>query len=296
MVGHADQVRVRPGAGAGRAPGTGRRSALTDKGIARVAEIVAAVREAVGWDVSLCIDHFGHGYLTANEVIRLGDALEPYGLAWMEDPMPWWDVDGHKQVTDAIERAHRRRRGHLPVGWLPRVDREARRRHHPPRPADLGRHAGDQEDRRLRRALRHAHRAALRRLAHRASWPTCTAPRPSRALSRWSTTASTCPSGTAWSPAWTIRCMEDGYVDGAGEAGPGRGPELRGHRGQPALPAASSSRPTSGTRPSWASGSRTGAGIGNTGFCARKRHERMPSHGEIRSPERGVWPIADALY
>ncbi len=85
-----------------RAPGTGRGSKVTERGIVRMAEVVAAVRKAAGWDVSLCIDHFGHGYLTAKEVIRLGRALEPYGLAWMEDPMPWWDIDGHRRVTEAI--------------------------------------------------------------------------------------------------------------------------------------------------------------------------------------------------
>jgi L-alanine-DL-glutamate epimerase-like enolase superfamily enzyme len=85
-----------------RAPGAGPVLHVTDKGIARLAEIVAAVREAAGWDVALCIDHFGHGMLTVKEVIRLGRALEPYGLAWMEDPAPWWDVDAHKQVTDAV--------------------------------------------------------------------------------------------------------------------------------------------------------------------------------------------------
>ncbi len=85
-----------------RAPGTGRGSLVTDAGIVRMAEVVAAVREAVGWDVSLCIDHFGHGMMTAKEVIRLGHALEPFGLAWMEDPMPWWDIEGHREVTAAI--------------------------------------------------------------------------------------------------------------------------------------------------------------------------------------------------
>ncbi|MFO7695926.1 MAG: mandelate racemase/muconate lactonizing enzyme family protein [Anaerolineae bacterium] len=86
----------------GQAPGTGMGSKLTDTGLARMVEIVAAVREAVGWGVSLCIDHFGHGYLTAKEVIRLANALEPYGLAWIEDPMPWWDIEGHRMVTRAI--------------------------------------------------------------------------------------------------------------------------------------------------------------------------------------------------
>jgi L-alanine-DL-glutamate epimerase-like enolase superfamily enzyme len=41
--------------------------------------------------------------MTVKEVIRLGKALEPYGLAWIEDPVPWWDADAHKQVTDAIQ-------------------------------------------------------------------------------------------------------------------------------------------------------------------------------------------------
>jgi len=85
-----------------RAPGAGFGSRVTDAGVERMREIVAAVRQAVGWDISLCIDHFGHGNMTAKEVIRLGKALEPYGLAWMEDPMPWWDIEGHKEVTDAI--------------------------------------------------------------------------------------------------------------------------------------------------------------------------------------------------
>lgn len=84
------------------APGTGQGTKLNEAGIGHMADVVAAVREAVGWDISLCTDHFGHGMMTAKEVIRLGHAVEPYGLAWLEDPMPWWDIAGHKQVTDAI--------------------------------------------------------------------------------------------------------------------------------------------------------------------------------------------------
>ena len=84
------------------APGTGTGVHVTDKGIARMAEVVAAVRAAVGWEISLCIDHYGHGMLTSKEVIKLGRALEPYGLAWMEDPVQWWDWAGHKEVRDAV--------------------------------------------------------------------------------------------------------------------------------------------------------------------------------------------------
>jgi L-alanine-DL-glutamate epimerase-like enolase superfamily enzyme len=82
------------------ARGTAVGTQLTEKGIARFVEIVSAVREAVGWDMPLAIDHFGP--LTVKDGIRLGRALEPYSLAWMEDIIPWWDVEGNLQVTRAI--------------------------------------------------------------------------------------------------------------------------------------------------------------------------------------------------
>jgi L-alanine-DL-glutamate epimerase-like enolase superfamily enzyme len=73
---------------------------LTDKGIARFVEIVAEVRRIVGWDIPLAVDHFGP--ISVKDGIRLGKALEPYGLAWMEDIMPWQDVEANLQVTRAI--------------------------------------------------------------------------------------------------------------------------------------------------------------------------------------------------
>ncbi|GAB5374196.1 MAG: mandelate racemase/muconate lactonizing enzyme family protein [Acuticoccus sp.] len=85
-----------------RAPAAGRGIKLTERGIAAAAEAVAAVREAVGGDTQLCVDHFGEGYLMADEVIRFGKALEPYDLAWMEDPVPIMDIKGHKKVADAL--------------------------------------------------------------------------------------------------------------------------------------------------------------------------------------------------
>lgn len=75
-------------------------SQLTDRGIGRLSEIVGAVREAVGWDLSLAVDHFGP--ITVKDGVRLGRALEPYGLSWMEDILPWWDIAGNQEVTRAI--------------------------------------------------------------------------------------------------------------------------------------------------------------------------------------------------
>src|ERR1700733_11556012 len=62
-----------------------------------------AVRGEGGNAVSLCIDHFGEGYMTADEAIRLGRALEPYDLAWIEDPVAFHDIAGHKLVADALQ-------------------------------------------------------------------------------------------------------------------------------------------------------------------------------------------------
>lgn len=85
-----------------RIAGTGPVVTVSDRGIAHLSEIVAAARDEAGWDISLCIDHYGHGAMTVKEVIRLAKAIEPYGLAWMEDPVPMWDVESHRRVTEAV--------------------------------------------------------------------------------------------------------------------------------------------------------------------------------------------------
>ena len=86
-----------------RAPASGRGAKLSQRGIEAAVEVVRAVRAEVGNAVSLCIDHFGEGWMTADEAIRLGRALEPYDLAWIEDPLPFHDIAGHKLVADALQ-------------------------------------------------------------------------------------------------------------------------------------------------------------------------------------------------
>jgi L-alanine-DL-glutamate epimerase-like enolase superfamily enzyme len=84
------------------APGSGPGARMSETGLALAAEICAAVRAAVGSEVSLCTDHFGEGFVTADEAIRIGRAIEPYNLAWIEDVLPWTDIAGHKKVADAL--------------------------------------------------------------------------------------------------------------------------------------------------------------------------------------------------
>src|SRR5262245_66406969 len=74
---------------------------LTNQAIDRLVAYVAAVREAVGYEVPLAADHFGH--FSVNDAIRLGRALMPYQLAWLEDLVPWQFTELWKQITGAIE-------------------------------------------------------------------------------------------------------------------------------------------------------------------------------------------------
>jgi len=74
---------------------------ITDKGIALMADYMAKVREAAGWEVPIATDHFGH--IGVNSCIRLGKAFEKYNLAWMEDFIPWQYTELWRKITDAIE-------------------------------------------------------------------------------------------------------------------------------------------------------------------------------------------------
>jgi L-alanine-DL-glutamate epimerase-like enolase superfamily enzyme len=74
---------------------------LTEKGAQLMADYAGTVREAVGWDVPLSADHFGH--IGVNSCIKLGKALEKYNLAWLEDMIPWQYTDLLKKISDAID-------------------------------------------------------------------------------------------------------------------------------------------------------------------------------------------------
>ncbi len=74
---------------------------LTQKGAEMMADFVGAVREAVGMDIPLSCDHFGH--IGVNSCIKLGKALEKYNVAWLEDMIPWQRTEQLKQITDAVD-------------------------------------------------------------------------------------------------------------------------------------------------------------------------------------------------
>src|SRR5204862_3808097 len=71
---------------------------VTDKGIAMLSEYVAAVRDAVGMEIPLSMDHLGH--LGVNSIIRLGRAYEKFNLSWIEDVIPWQYTDLLKEISE----------------------------------------------------------------------------------------------------------------------------------------------------------------------------------------------------
>lgn len=74
---------------------------ITEKGLEGLAEYVDKVRGAVGYEMPLCADHFGH--FDINNSIRFGKAMDKYRLAWLEDMVPWFYTDQWKTVTEALE-------------------------------------------------------------------------------------------------------------------------------------------------------------------------------------------------
>jgi L-alanine-DL-glutamate epimerase-like enolase superfamily enzyme len=73
---------------------------ITEKGIEEMVKYVAAMREAIGWEIPVAIDHVGH--MGVNSMIRLGKAFEPYNIAWLEDLIPWQYTDQWKEISMAI--------------------------------------------------------------------------------------------------------------------------------------------------------------------------------------------------
>jgi L-alanine-DL-glutamate epimerase-like enolase superfamily enzyme len=73
---------------------------LTPKGIKLICDYVDEVRSVVGDAVPIAADHFGH--IGIDDCIRLGQALEPFNLAWLEDLVPWQYTDSWVQLERSL--------------------------------------------------------------------------------------------------------------------------------------------------------------------------------------------------
>lgn len=73
-----------------------RQVSVTD--LDHMARMVASVREAVGPEIDLAVD--AHGAFDVASAVRLGHALEPYRLMWIEDPIPMTNMAALAKVAE----------------------------------------------------------------------------------------------------------------------------------------------------------------------------------------------------
>jgi len=73
---------------------------ITQIGIDWLCDYVADVRDVIGYEVPLAVDHFGH--IGLESCIRLGQALDQFTLAWYEDMIPWQFTDMYLRLSQSV--------------------------------------------------------------------------------------------------------------------------------------------------------------------------------------------------
>ncbi len=60
---------------------------ITEKGMDYLENYVREIRDEIGYEVPLAVDHFGH--VAIEDAIMFARRMEKYNIAWMEDLAPW---------------------------------------------------------------------------------------------------------------------------------------------------------------------------------------------------------------
>ncbi|MBQ9975732.1 MAG: mandelate racemase/muconate lactonizing enzyme family protein [Clostridia bacterium] len=70
---------------------------VTEKGLDMLEGYVREVREVIGYEIPLAIDHLGH--IAIEDCIRFLRRLEKYNIAWVEDITPWHLTHHYERVA-----------------------------------------------------------------------------------------------------------------------------------------------------------------------------------------------------
>ena len=73
---------------------------ITDLGIAWLVDYVRQVRDIIGYEIPLAVDHFG--FINVESCIRLGQALDQFNLAWYEDMIPWQLTQQWRRLKESV--------------------------------------------------------------------------------------------------------------------------------------------------------------------------------------------------
>lgn len=72
---------------------------LTEHGLDILEKYVREVREVIGYEIPLAIDHFGH--VCVEDCMRFARRVEKYNIAWMEDMIPWMYTDQYLRLKNS---------------------------------------------------------------------------------------------------------------------------------------------------------------------------------------------------
>lgn len=84
---------------AGATPMEGQTRSLSQSEVNAMAARVAAVREAVGTGVDLALDC--HWRYSLPDVVRIARAMEPFGILWLEDPVPPFNTRSFRTLRES---------------------------------------------------------------------------------------------------------------------------------------------------------------------------------------------------
>jgi len=70
---------------------------LTELGLDIMEQYVKDVRDIIGYEVPLAVDHFGH--IGVKDCIKLAQRMDKYNLAWYEDMVPWYMYDQLAEIS-----------------------------------------------------------------------------------------------------------------------------------------------------------------------------------------------------
>ncbi len=73
---------------------------LTNSAIDHMVALIGAVREAVGYEIDIAADC--HWRYSVSDIIKVADALEPFRLFWLEDPVPPESVEALRAVSSKV--------------------------------------------------------------------------------------------------------------------------------------------------------------------------------------------------
>lgn len=73
---------------------------LSNSAIDHMVALIAAVRGAVGYEIDLAADC--HWRYSVSDVIKVGRALEPFRLLWLEDPVPPESLEALRAVSSRV--------------------------------------------------------------------------------------------------------------------------------------------------------------------------------------------------